>query len=139
MQDTYFHVPMNWEFHKFPVVKIENRILYFSCSLSVSLQIPELFIRVVKPINSWLLTLKCLFSNYLDDFILFAETAVLLSESAKTTLVLRQSLDFAINWENSSLNPAQHVEFLGVSWDPKNGPCQLRRNENFSSLTGRQS
>ena len=84
-------------------------------------------IRVIKPINSRLLTLKSLFSNYLDDFILFAETAVLLSESAKTRLVLRQSLDFAINWENSSLNPAQHAEFLGVSWDPKYGPCQFRR------------
>ena len=74
---------------------------------------PWVFTRIIKPIKSRLHTLMILLSSYLDDFILFAESAVLLSDSAKTTLELLQCLGFTINWEKSSLIPAQEVGFLG--------------------------
>ena len=125
IQDAYFHVPMNWEFHKFLAFKIENRIFVFQFLPFGLSPAPWVFTRIIKPIKSRLHTLMILIFSYLDDFILFAESAVLLSDSTKTTLKLLQSLGFTINWEKSSLTPAQEVEFLGVSWDLKNGTLSV--------------
>ncbi|MCP4143312.1 MAG: hypothetical protein GY755_23990, partial [Chloroflexi bacterium] len=125
IQDAYFHVPMNWEFHKFLAFKIENRIFVFQYLPFGLSPAPWVFTRIIKPIKSKLHTLMILIFSYLDDFILFAENAVLLSDSTKTTLKLLQNLGFAINWEKSSLTPAQEVEFLGVSWDLKNGTLSV--------------
>ena len=125
IQDAYFHVPMHWEFHKFLAFKIGNRIFVFQFLPFGLSPAPWVFTRIIKPIKSRLHTLMILIFSYLDDFILFAKTAVLLSDSTKTTLKLLQSLGFAINWEKSSLTPAQEVEFLGVSWDLKNGTLSV--------------
>ena len=62
IQDAYFHVPMNWEFHKFLAFKIENRIFVFQFLPFGLSPAPWVFTRIIKPIKSRLHTLMILIS-----------------------------------------------------------------------------
>ena len=53
----------------------------------------------------------------------------LLVDQTETVLELLQSLGFTINWEKSSLTPAQEVEFLGVLWDLKRGTLSVPQDK----------
>ena len=114
IQDAYFHVPITWEFHKFLAFKVGNKVFVFQFLPFGLSPAPWVFTRIIKPIKANLHSLMILVFSYLDDFILFAKSPSQLTESANTALELLQSLGFAINWEKSSLKPAQVVEFLGV-------------------------
>ena len=115
IQDAYFHVPMNLGVPQISGFQNRKQNCVFQ-SLPFGLSpAPWVFTRIIKPITLWLHTLMILLFSYLDNFILFAESAVLLLDSAKTMLELLQCLGFTINWEKSSLIPGQEGDFLGVS------------------------
>ena len=129
IQDAYFHVPMGWEFHKFLAFKVGNRIFVFQYLPFGLSPAPWAFTRVIKPVKMKLRLWCIQIFSYLDDFIMFATSVELLRSQTKTVLDLLQSLGFTINWEKSSLTPAQEVEFLGVLWDLKMGTLSVPQDK----------
>ena len=116
IKDAYFHLPINWDFHKFFAFKLRNRIFVFQFLPFGLSTAPWAFTRVISPIKKKLHMLMIQIFSYLDDFILFAKSPEELTDAANAALDLLQKLGFTINWEKSALEPARVVEFLGVTW-----------------------
>ena len=123
IEDAYFHVPMDWDCHKFLAFRLWGRTFVFQFLPFGLSPAPWAFTRVIKPIKKHLHLLLIQIFSFLDDFILFANSPSALSAATEVTLSLLQSLGFRVNWEKSNLLPAQVVEFLGVSWDLRD--CSL--------------
>lgn len=114
LEDAYFHVPMDWLFHKFLAFVVDGQVFVFQMlpfGLSVA---PWTFSRVVKPIKSHLHRMAILISSYLDDFLLLHHTQTGLQESLSVVLALFDSLGIWVNYPKSHLQPSQRVEYLGV-------------------------
>lgn len=123
IEDAYFHVPMDWDYHKYLAFKVFGRVFVFQFLPFGLSPAPWAFTRVIKPIKRHLHVLLIQIFSFLDDFLLFAQSPAELGIATDTTLDLLQSLGFKINWDKSNLLPAQVVEFLGVTWDLRN--CSL--------------
>ena len=54
---------------------------------------------------------------YIDDLILFGDNAEQLTQDTNTTIHLLQKLGYVINFEKSSITPAQRIEHLGLILD----------------------
>ena len=119
IKDAYFHVPINWEFHKFLAFKVKNRVFVFQFLPFGLSPAPWAFTRVIRPVKKRLHSVGQIIFSFIDDFILFAKSPEELSKAAEAALDLLQKLGFSINWEKSNLVPSQNVEFLGVDWDLK--------------------
>ena len=114
LEDAYFHVPMDWHFHKYLAFVVDGQVYVFQripFGLSVA---PWAFSRVVKPIKSYLHRLTILISSYLDDFLLLHSTQSGLQESLSVVLALFDRLGIRVNYPKSRLQPSQRVEYLGV-------------------------
>lgn len=122
IEDAYFHVPMDWNFHKFLAFRLRGRTYVFQFLPFGLSSAPWAFSRVIKPIKRHLHTLLIQIFSFLDDFIVFALSPEELHAVSDVVLDLLRHLGFKINWEKSNLEPSQLIEFLGVTWD-------LRREE----------
>ena len=117
IEDAYFHVPMDWDFHKFLAFRLRGKTYVFQFLPFGLSPAPWGFSRVIKPIKRHLHVLLITIFSFLDDFILFAASPTILREVTEVVLDLLHSLGFRINWEKSNLVPSQLIEFLGVTWD----------------------
>ena len=114
LEDAYFHVPMNWHFHKFMAFVVDGQVFVFQrlpFGLSVA---PWTFSRVVKPIKAHLHRMTIMISSYLDDFFLLHLSQSGLQESLYVVLQLFHRLGIQVNYGKSRLQPSQRVEYLGV-------------------------
>ena len=113
IEDANFHVPMNWDFHKYLAFKLKRKTYVFQFLPFGLSPAPWGFSRIIKPnkrrLHNHLISI-------LDDFIILAKSPTSTLEAAGTVLDL-QSLGFKLNWKKSSLTPSPHAEYLGVMWD----------------------
>ena len=138
IEDAYFHVPINWEYHKFMGFKVRNRVFVFQFLPFGLSPAPWAFTRILKPVKQRLQSLLVVIFSYIDDFILFAHSPEELTENATTAIQLLQQLGFRINWEKSQLTPSQEIEFLGVDWDLRKRTLSVpvaKRNEIVSKCS----
>ena len=117
IEDAYFHVPMNWDFHKYLAFRLRGRTFVFQFLPFGLSPAPWAFSRIIKPIKRQLHSLLISIFSFLDDFIIFATSPTALQEASRVVLNRLQSLGFKINWKKSNLTPSQEVEFLGVMWN----------------------
>ncbi|XP_018493987.1 uncharacterized protein LOC108863840 [Galendromus occidentalis] len=78
---------------------------------------PRVFTKLLKPVAANLRQRGVVLIVYLDDFLLIANSPSRLTEHTEATTSLLQSLGYTINFEKSSLIPAQRVTYLGYNID----------------------
>ena len=135
IEDAYFHVPINWDFHKFLAFRLRGRTFVFQFLPFGLSPAPWAFSRVIKPIKRKLHSLLISIFSFLDDFIIFEKSPTALLEASKTALDLLQSLGFKINWTKSNLIPSQMVEFLGVMWDLKSSTLSVPQDKRLGIIS----
>ena len=135
IEDAYFHVPMNWEFHKFLAFRLKGKTYVFQFLPFGLSPAPWGFSRIIKPIKRHLHTLLISVFSFLDDFIIFAKSPTSAQEATSIVLATLQSLGFKINWTKSSLTPSQQVEFLGVLWDLKKSVLSVPQDKRLNIIT----
>ncbi len=117
LKDAYFHVsillrcrPFLW--FAFKGRAWQYRVLPFGLSLS-----PRVFTKVVEGALTPLREVGVRILNYLDDWLILAQSREQLGDPRDLVLRHLSQLGLRVNWEKSKLSPVQRISFLGVELD----------------------
>ncbi len=125
LKDAYFHVSILPRHRPFLRFAFEGRayqykVLPFGLSLS-----PRVFTKVVEAALVPLREAGIRVLNYLDDWLILAQSRALLCEHRDTVLSHLSRLGLRVNWEKSKLSPVQRISFLGMELDSVNLTARL--------------
>ncbi len=125
LKDAYFHVSILPRHRPFLRFAFEGRayqykVLPFGLSLS-----PRIFTKVVEAALVPLREAGIHVLNYLDDWLILAQSRALLCEHRDTVLGHLSRLGLRVNWEKSKLSPVQRISFLGMELDSVNLTARL--------------
>ncbi len=125
LKDAYFHVSILPRHRPFLRFAFEGRayqykVLPFGLSLS-----PRVFTKVVEAALVPLREAGIRVLNYLDDWLMLAQSRALLCEHRDTVLSHLSRLGLRVNWEKSKLSPVQRISFLGMELDSVNLTARL--------------
>ncbi len=125
LKDAYFHVsilPRHRPFLRFAFEgqAYQYKVLPFGLSLS-----PRVFTKVVEAALVPLREAGIRVLNYLDDWLILAQSRALLCEHRDTVLSHLSRLGLRVNWEKSKLSPVQRIYFLGMELDSVNLTARL--------------
>ncbi len=117
LKDAYFHVsilPRHRPFLRFAFKgrAWQYRVLPFGLSLS-----PRVFTKVVEGALTPLREVGVRILNYLDDWLILAQSREQLGDHRDLVLRHLSQLGLRVNWEKSKLSPVQRISFLGVELD----------------------
>ncbi len=117
LKDAYFHVsilPRHRPFLRFAFEgrAWQYRVLPFGLSLS-----PRVFTKVVEGALTPLREVGVRILNYLDDWLILAQSREQLGDHRVLVLRHLSQLGLRVNWEKSKLSPVQRISFLGVELD----------------------
>ncbi len=115
LKDAYFHVsilPRHRPFLRFAFEgrAWQYRVLPFGLSLS-----PRVFTKVVEGALTPLREVGVRILNYLDDWLILAQSREQLGDHRDLVLRHLSQLGLRVNWEKSKLSPVQRISFLDVS------------------------
>ncbi len=117
LKDAYFRVsilPRHRTFLRFAFEgrAWQYRVLPFGLSLS-----PRVFMKVVEGALTPLREVGVRILNYLDDWLILAQSREQLGDHRDLVLRHLSQLGLRVNWEKSKLSPVQIISFLGVELD----------------------
>ncbi len=119
-------------------VCVRRSVLPFGLSLS-----PRVFTKVVEGALTPLREVGVSILNYLDDWLILAQSREQLSDHRDLVLRHLSQLGLRVNWEKSKLSPVQRISFLGVELDSVSMTARLTEERAqavlncLSSLRGR--
>ncbi len=134
LKDAYFHVsilPRHRPFLRFAFEgrAWQYRVLPFGLSLS-----PRVFTKVVEGALAPLREVGVRILNYLDDWLILAQSREQLCGHRDLVLRHLSQLGLRVNWEKSKLSPAQRISFLGVELDSVSMTARLTEERAQSVL-----
>ncbi len=134
LKDAYFHVsilPRHRPFLRFAFEgrAWQYRVLPFGLSLS-----PRVFTKVVEGALAPLREVGVRILNYLDDWLILAQSREQLCDHRDLVLRHLSQLGLRVNWEKSKLSPAQRISFLGVELDSVSMTARLTEERAQSVL-----
>ncbi len=143
LKDAYFHVsilPRHRPFLRFAFEgqAYQYKVLPFGLSLS-----PRVFTKVVEVALVPLREQGVRILNYLDDWLILAQSRKQLSAHKDLVLKHLSLLGLRVNWEKSKLVPTQRISFLGMEFDSVNQTARLTQERAqsvlncFKTLSGR--
>ncbi len=117
LKDAYFHVSILLRHRPFLRFAFEGRawqyrVLPFGLSLS-----PRVFTKVVEGALTPLREVGVRILNYLDDWLILAQSREQLGDPRDLVLRHLSQLGLRVNWEKSKLSPVQRISFHGVELD----------------------
>ncbi len=117
LKDAYFHVSILPRHRPFLRFAFEGRayqykVLPFGLSLS-----PRVFTKVTEAALVPLREQGVRILNYLDDWLILAQSQDQLCEHRDMVLSHLSQLGLQVNWEKSKLSPVQRISFLGMELD----------------------
>ncbi len=117
LKDAYFHVsilPRHRPFLRFAFEgpAYQYKVLPFGLSLS-----PLVFTKVAEAALVPLREQGVRILNYLDDWLILAQSWDQLCEHRDLVLSYLSQLGLQVNWEKSKLSPMQRISFLGMELD----------------------
>ncbi len=117
LKDAYFHVSILPRHRPFLWFAFEGRawqyrVLPFGLSLS-----PRVFTKVVEGALTPLREVGVRILNYLDDWLILAQSREQLGDHRDLVLRHLSQLGLRVNWEKNKLSPVQRISFLGVELD----------------------
>lgn len=89
---------------------------------------PYIFIKIIKPVVSYLRNKGFTSIIYLDDIVLFWVRQAC-EENIEDSVSLVESLGFIIDYHKSSLKLTQQIEFLGTMYDFKKIVLELSEDQ----------
>ncbi len=143
LKDAYFHVsilPRHRPFLRFAFEgqAYQYKVLPFGLSL-----LPRVFTKVVEAALVPLREQGVRILNYLDDWLIHAQSRKQLSAHRDLVLKHLSLLGLRVNWEKSKLVPTQRISFLGMEFDSVNQTARLTQERAqsvlncFKTLSGR--
>ena len=117
LKDAYFHVPIHPDSLHLLRFHVDKRMYQFK-ALPFSLATAPLeFTQIVKEAKLVFQSCGILVHQYLDEWLLRANTRHQCQRQTKELLQTTQELSFVINLEKSELKPTQKIDFLGYHFD----------------------
>ncbi len=134
LKDAYFHVSILPRHRPFLRFAFEGRayqykVLPFRLSLS-----PRVFTKVAEAALVPLREQGVRILNYLDDWLILAQSQDQLCEHRDMVLSHLSQLGLQVNWEKSKLSPVQRISFLGMELDSVSQTAHLTQERAQSVL-----
>ncbi len=134
LKDAYFHVSILPRHRPFLRFAFEGRayqykVLPFGLSLS-----PRVFTKVTEAALVPLREQGVRILNYLDDWLILAQSQDQLCEHRDMVLSHLSQLGLQVNWEKSKLSPVQRISFLGMELDSVSQTARLTQERAQSVL-----
>ncbi len=134
LKDAYFHVSILPRHRPFLRFAFEGRayqykVLPFGLSLS-----PRVFTKVAEAALVPLREQGVRILNYLDDWLILAQSQDQLCEHRDMVLSHLSQLGLQVNWEKSKLSPVQRISFLGMELDSVSQTTRLTQERAQSVL-----
>lgn len=117
LKDAYYFVPIAKGSRKYLRFIFENSLYEFRCLPFGLATAPYVFCKLMKPIICYLRSRSLLSVNYLDDFLLIANSESECIKNYEITSRLLCKIGFRINEEKSQRVPLQRCRFLGFVLD----------------------
>ncbi len=134
LKDAYFHVsnlPRHRPFLRFAFEgrAYQYKVLPFGLALS-----PRVFTKVVEGALVPMREQAVRILNYLDDWLILAQSREQLCEHRDLVLSHLSQLGLQVNWEKSKLAPVQRISFLGMELDSVKQSARLTEERAQSVL-----
>ncbi len=134
LKDAYFHVSILPRHRPFLHFAFEGRayqykVLPFGLALS-----PRVFTKVVEGALVPMREQGVRILNYLDDWLILAQSREQLCEHRDLVLSHLSQLGLQVNWEKSKLAPVQRISFLGMELDSVEQSARLTEERAQSVL-----
>ncbi len=134
LKDAYFHVSILPRHRPFLRFAFEDRayqykVLPFGLALS-----PRVFTKVVEGALVPMREQGIRIFNYLDDWLILAQSREQLCEHRDLVLSHLSQLGLQVNWEKSKLAPVQRISFLGMELDSVEQSARLTEESAQSVL-----
>ncbi|KAJ8917897.1 hypothetical protein NQ315_002589 [Exocentrus adspersus] len=117
LKDAYYLIPIHKKYRKYLRFSFEGQLFEFNVLPFGLSTAPFVFCKLIKPILSFLRTEGLLSVNYLDDFLLLADSKNSCLDNVRVTVDLISKVGLIINFEKSRVTPIQNIKFLGFVWD----------------------
>ena len=113
LSDAYFHIPVHPSYRRFLRFQIEDFYYQFRALLFGIATAPWLFTKVVLEVNRIVHTWGIELFQYLDDWLIQAESEELCHQYTLSVLTLCSELGLIVNLRKSELQLADKFAFLG--------------------------
>ncbi len=134
LKDAYFHVSILPQHRPFLRFAFEGRAYqYKALPFGLSLS-PRVFTKVVEAALVPLREAGIRILNYLDDWLILAQSRALLCEHRDMVLSHLSRLGLQVNREKSKLSPTQRISFLSLELDSVNLTARLSEERAQSML-----
>ena len=125
LTDAYFCINVNPTDRKFLKFLWNGMLFQFTCLAQGIGCAPRLFTKAMKVPLSHLRENGVNIASYIDDIIIFADSANQCLEHCTTSILTLQKLGYVVNFEKSMLCPTQKIEHLGLVLDSVNMTVSL--------------
>ena len=112
-----FSIPIHHQHRKFLRFTFKWKSYQFECLPFGLSSAPWVFTKTLKPVLAVLRERGVRLIAYIDDILILAESRDLIQDQVTGMLYLLECLGFIVNRKKSILNPAQVIEFFGLSVD----------------------
>lgn len=114
LKDAYLQVPIHPDSRRYLRFKWKERVWQFRTLCFGLSTAPQVFTRLMAPVSAVMHRSGFRLLRYLDDWLLLASSQEEAEEALRFLLQLCRRLGIQVNWEKSSLQPAQERTFLGM-------------------------
>ena len=116
LSEAYLHIPIHPNSRRYLSFCHRSQVFQFT-SLPFGLATaPQVFTMIVKEVKLMALTRRIRLHQYLDDWLIRAQSQEEAQVNTQTVVDLTQSLGWIINQEKSELKPAQVFSFVGYKY-----------------------
>ena len=129
LTDAYYCIKVDPSYRKFLKFIWNEQLYQFTCLAQGIGCAPRLFTKAMKVPLSYLRENGITIAAYIDDLIIFADSAEQCEEHCNMTIYTLQRLGYIINFEKSMLNPSQKMEHLGLVLDSVNMTVSLNEDK----------
>ena len=121
LKDAYLHIPIHRDDRKWLRFHINGQAYRFKCLPFGLSTAPRVFTRVVGVVGAYLKRRGVNICLYLDDWLIYAESADRLRCHIQLVIQTVSRLGFIVNFKKSHLEPTQMPIFLGARLDLSRG------------------
>ncbi|XP_046744290.1 uncharacterized protein LOC124410169 [Diprion similis] len=117
LKDSYFLIPVDKSSRKYLRFIYKNTLYEFNCMPFGLCTAPYVFTKLMKPIAQKLRSKGFVSVFYLDDILLFGQSAQDCRKNVRETRKLIEKTGLTLNMEKCVLEPSKEVKFLGFIFD----------------------
>ena len=116
LADAYLHIPIHSNSRKYIRFCHRSQVFQFTTLPFGLATAPQVFTMIVKEVKLMALSRGIRLHQYLDDWLIRAQSQEEAEVNTQTVVVLTQSLGWIINQEKSKLKPTQVFSFMGYEY-----------------------